>query len=348
MPQHGIHIATHIETMPEDNLPPDTLFQSQGEDLVSSSWQEFVQILLGLFLLISALFMARYYAPPPSHELQQKVQQLSEQVQRLQQQEAVPSAVLGHYRNSICYIFGIYQVAFPNRAPSVRVRVSGTGFVVAKNLLATNRHVAEPWYEDPETDALIERGAVPQLEKLVAFFPGSPTPVEITPAELSDSADLAVVRLTDSAITRSLVPLPLASESSSPGDPVAVVGYPMGILGMVAKSPTAVYDRLAYRHDDANAASELAALSLIRPSATYGHLGDVVGEKLIYDAPTAHGGSGGPVFNSRGEVIGVNSAYIDGFSGGTLGISSEALRPLIQAALKSKPFVVQVTAISKK
>lgn len=333
--------------MPEDNLP-DTMFQSQGEDLVSSSWQEFVQILLGLFLLISALFMARYYAPPPSHELQQKVQQLSEQVQRLQQQEAVPSAVLGHYRNSICYIFGIYQVAFPNRAPSVRVRVSGTGFVVAKNLLATNRHVAEPWYEDPETEALIERGAVPQLEKLVAFFPGSPTPVEITPAELSDSDDLAVVRVTDSAITRSLVPLPLASESSSPGDPVAVVGYPMGILGMVAKSPAAVYDRLAYRHDDANAASELAALSLIRPSATYGHLGDVVGEKLIYDAPTAHGGSGGPVFNSRGEVIGVNSAYIDGFSGGTLGISSKALRPLIQAALKSKPFTVQITAVSKK
>ena len=31
------------------------------------------------------------------------------------------------------------------------------------------------------------------------------------------------------------------------------------------------------------------------------------------------GGSGGPVFNSEGQVIGINSAYIDGFSGGTLG-----------------------------
>lgn len=103
---------------------------------------------------------------------------------------------------------------------------------------------------------------------------------------------------------------------------------------MVAKSPSAVYDRLAYRHDDINAASELAALSLIRPSATCGHLGDVVGEKLIYDAPTAHGGSGGPVFDAEGEVIGVNSAYIDGFSGGTLGISVKALRPLLLAAEK--------------
>src|SRR6184192_3429916 len=108
----------------------------------------------------------------------------------------------------------------------------------------------------------------------------------------------------------------------------------MGIAGMVAKSPTGIYQRLAYRHNDITAASELAALSLIRPSATCGHLGDVVGDKLIYDAPTAHGGSGGPVFNSRGEVIGINAAYIDGFSGGTLGISIDALRPLIQAAQK--------------
>jgi hypothetical protein len=108
----------------------------------------------------------------------------------------------------------------------------------------------------------------------------------------------------------------------------------MGVVGMVAKSPTAVYDRLAFRRDDMGAANELAALSLIRPSATCGHLGDVVGDKLIYDAPTAHGGSGGPVFDSRGQVIGINSAYLDGFSGGTLGISVQALRPLIQAAQK--------------
>ena len=103
---------------------------------------------------------------------------------------------------------------------------------------------------------------------------------------------------------------------------------------MVAKSPPAVYERLAFRRDDIGAANELAALSLIRPSATCGHLGDVVGDKLIYDAPTAHGGSGGPVFNSQGQVIGINEAYIDGFSGGTLGVSVQALRPLIAAAQK--------------
>jgi len=101
---------------------------------------------------------------------------------------------------------------------------------------------------------------------------------------------------------------------------------------MVAKSPALVYERLSSHPDDADTASELAALSLIRPSATFGHIGDVSGDKLIYDAPTARGGSGGPVLNRRGEVVGINSAYIDGFSGGTLGITSENLLPLIDTA----------------
>ena len=33
-------------------------------------------------------------------------------------------------------------------------------------------------------------------------------------------------------------------------------------------------------------------------------------------------------------MIGINEAYIDGFSGGTLGVSVQALRPLIAAAQK--------------
>ncbi len=123
--------------------------------------------------------------------------------------------------------------------------------------------------------------------------------MNITPAVLSAQGDLAVLRIEDSQAVHQLRPLPLADAIPNPGELVSVVGYPMGVLGMVAKSPPAVYERLAFRRDDIGAANELAALSLIRPSATCGHLGDVVGDKLIYDAPTAHGGSGGPVFNSR-------------------------------------------------
>ncbi len=159
----------------------------------------------------------------------------------------------------------------------------------------------------------------------------------LSPASVSKTTDLAVLRVADSDAVRGLPHLPLAKSPGSPGQLVTVIGYPMGIAGMVAKSPTGIYERLAYRHNDISAASELAALSLIRPSTTCGHLGDLVGDKLIYDAPTAHGGSGGPVFNTQGEVIGVNSAYMDGFTGGSLGVSVDSLRPLLQEAQMQKP-----------
>jgi S1-C subfamily serine protease len=308
---------------------------------VSDTWQQMIQAVLAVVVLAGAVSMFHYYAPVAAQavqpdELQKQVQQLTQQVGQLEREQAMPALVLNRYRNSIGYIYGIYQVGFANQPVAIRSRVSGTGFLVGDSLLATNRHVAEPWYGDSEAEALIRRGATPMLESLVVFFPGSPEPVSLTPGTVSSTSDLAVLRIADKDAVRGIAVLPLAKGVASPGELVTVIGYPMGIAGMVAKSPSGIYQRLAYRHNDITAASELAALSLIRPSTTCGHLGDVVGDKLIYDAPTAHGGSGGPVFNSNAEVIGVNSAYIDGFSGGTLGVSVEALRPLIEAA-QSRP-----------
>ena len=322
---------------------------SYDPTIVSDCWQQMVQAVLGVVLLLGALAMVHYYLPttaqgePPTDlqkdDLQKQVHELTAQVEQLQQDQAMPAVVLNRYRNSIGYIYGVYQVGFPNQRPVVRARVSGTGFLVGKGLVATNRHVAEPWYGDSEAQKLIDHGATGSLESLVIFFPGSPTPVTLLPASVSKTSDLAVLRTEDlhaeeSSVVRDLPVLPLAKSPGAPGQLVTVIGYPMGIAGMVAKSPSGIYERMAYRHNDINAASELAALSLIRPSTTCGHLGDVVGDKLIYDAPTAHGGSGGPVFNTKGEVIGVNSAYMDGFSGGTLGVSVDALRPLLQEAQK--------------
>jgi S1-C subfamily serine protease len=294
---------------------------------------------LGVALLIGAAAMFHYYAPataegPRPDDLQNQVHTLTQQVAQLEQKQDMPALVLSRYRNSIGYIYGVYQVGFANQPAAIRARVSGTGFLVGDGLLATNRHVAQPWYGDSEAEGLINRGATAMLESLVVFFPGSPTPLTLSAGAVSSTRDLAVLKIEDKDAVRGLAVLPLAKGIALPGELVTVIGYPMGIAGMVAKSPTGIYQRLAYRHNDITAASELAALSLIRPSTTCGHLGDVVGDKLIYDAPTAHGGSGGPVFNSNAEVIGVNSAYIDGFSGGSLGFSADALRPLIAEAGK--------------
>src|SRR6267143_5383189 len=165
---------------------------------VSDSWQQMVQAVLALVLLLGAVAMFHYYAPVTAQsaqpdEMHQQVQQLTQQVAQLEREQAMPALVLNRYRNSIGYIYGVYQVGFANQRPAIRARVSGTGFLVGDGLIATNRHVAEPWYGDQESEALIHRGASAMLENLVVFFPGSPTPVHRSPSAVSSASDLAVL-----------------------------------------------------------------------------------------------------------------------------------------------------------
>src|SRR5258708_32192229 len=196
-------------------MTPDHL--TSEEEPVCTAWPRVVQAALVLFLAVTAGILARYWVTPnsssasTSEDMQQQITRLNAQVGELQQEQAMPAQVLNRYRNSICYIFGIYQVGFSNQKPLQRTRISGTGFVVADGLIATNRHVAEPWYGDPDSDALVAKGATAKLEKMVAYFPGSPAPVTLTPAALSSDGDLAGVRMTTPAALH-LQPLPFPPE----------------------------------------------------------------------------------------------------------------------------------------
>jgi S1-C subfamily serine protease len=306
------------------------LAEKSGEGELLETWQRCVQGMLGVLALVGAGILAHYYAPPENANLEQQVHQLTSQVATLEAQQSIPAGVVDDARDSVAYIYGIYHIS--GHGQHFRARVAGTGFIVAHGLLATNRHVAEPWYGDREVAHALRHGGEPVLEKLVAYFPGSPLPVVLGPAVVASHGDLALLRLEPTDFTDKLRPLILAPTPPRVGESVSVLAYPMGVTGMVAKSPAVVYDRLSAHPDNGDTAAELAALSLIRPSATFGHIGDVTGDKLIYDAPTARGGSGGPVLNQRGEVVGINSAYIDGFSGGTLGITASELRPLLETA----------------
>ena len=297
-------------------------------------------IVLAVTLLVGSA--AIHHNSVRSRQTNEMLTRLSAEVSRLSQEQSMPAVVVARHRSSICYIYALYSMTPPSTRGllrPVRTRVSGSGFVVANGVIATNRHVVQPWFDDDEDEAEIARGYTPKLEKLVAFFPDRVKEIELTDVAVSHTHDLAIARFAVTPETANLRPIPLAGEAALPGEVVVVVGYPMGVTAMLAKSPRKVYKRLAYSHETFDIANDLAQHYLIRPSATYGHLGDVVEDKLIYDAPTAQGGSGGPVFNSRGQVIGVNSAYIDGFAGGTLGVSVEALKPLLapQQARRAAP-----------
>ena len=267
-------------------------------------------------------------------ELNGAVSMLSAQLAEVENQQAMPSIVLRRHRNAICYIYAVYTFEWPAhtvvRQRERHTRVSGTGFLITGDTIATNRHVLEPWFEDPDDAEEISEGATPKIEKLVAFFPGLMDPVRLNRVKVSPDQDLAVARLADGPLPDTIHPLPLADSDPDIGEAVTVVGYPLGVSTMLAKSPEKLYKRLASTKDTIKVANELAANAMIRPSATCGHLSDMVDAKLIYDAPTAQGGSGGPVFDSKGHVIAVNAAYIEGFNGGTIGISAQSLRPLMK------------------
>jgi S1-C subfamily serine protease len=76
--------------------------------------------------------------------------------------------------------------------------------------------------------------------------------------------------------------------------------------------------------------SQLASQRLIRPTTTQGHIGDVLDDKIVYDAATTSGGSGGPLFNRAGKVIGVNFAVVRDFGGSNLAVPAKYAKDLLR------------------
>ncbi len=71
----------------------------------------------------------------------------------------------------------------------------------------------------------------------------------------------------------------------------------------------------------------------IAPLATRGIVGQATLDKLVYDAETTHGGSGGPVLGLNGEVQAINAAILTDFGGSNLGIPAAAARRLLDQAI---------------
>lgn len=302
------------------------------------TWHRWKYVFFGAMLVLLGVIVTIHFCAEIAAKqaevgnLRKQVHRLSAQIEQLAEVQALPGTVLNRYRTSIGYIYASYSVGFPNQPAELQSRVSGSGFLIADGLVATNRHIAEPWLGDSDAQSLIRNGARPVLQDLVIFFPDLAAPVSLRTIALSGSSDLAIL---GGRGLRGRPSLPLAKQLPSIGDPVVVSGYPLGIAGMLARSPSVVNERFADLPRDIQIAKHLAELSLIRPLVSCGRVGDIVGEELVYDAPTAHGGSGGPVFNAESEVIAVNSAFLDGFSGGSMGISVESLRELLHETSSS-------------
>ena len=218
---------------------------------------------------------------------------------------------------------GMVALELDGTGPPLEEDFFGTGFLVARDgRLLTNHHVVEPWWADAELKQLVEKGTVAFAASYTAYFPGSSQGVAAKVDRISEKADLATLKLQTPAPSHAaLLELDNRSEASVSGDPVVLIGYPTGIDGILARAGTDVTRKVAENaHEVSQIVSQLSAQNLIRPTTTQGHIGDVLKDKIVYDAATTSGGSGGPLFNREGKVIGVNFAILNDFGGSNLAV----------------------------
>ena len=217
--------------------------------------------------------------------------------------------------------------------PPLTSEYFGTGFLVDKQgLLLTNRHVAEPWWSDATAERLLKDGLKPRFIVFRAFFPKEPEPFELKTERVSDTVDLAVVRLDLKKRPVPVLALDQTGRGAVAGQPVVVLGYPAGLEALLAKADASlVRDILSQSGLGAGRITEsLGRKGLIRPSATQGHIGDVTRTDIVFDAPTTQGGSGGPVLNRNGKVIAVEYAVLTKFEGSSFGVPIGYALPLLK------------------
>ena len=228
---------------------------------------------------------------------------------------------------------GMAQLDLGGAGPRLQVDAFGTGFLAgADKTILTNHHVAEPWWHDDELKRLLDQGVEPYVASYEAYFPGKPVAIRAKLGRISSEADVATLTLETSppAHTERLE-LDDRREASVTGEPVVLMGYPTGVEGILARANSDVVQKIASGAQDVGQVmSRIASEQLIRPTTTQGHIGDVLKDKIVYDAATTSGGSGGPLFNRNGKVIGINFAILKGFGGSNLAVPARFANELLR------------------
>ncbi|MGW1558407.1 trypsin-like peptidase domain-containing protein [Streptomyces sp. NPDC002144] len=163
---------------------------------------------------------------------------------------------------------------------------TGTGFVLDDlGHILTNNHVVEP---------------AGSGGKITVTFNSGDT-AKATVVGRDSGYDLAVVKVTG---VRGLRPLPLGnSDNVQVGDPVVAIGAPFDLAGTVTSGIISAKERPITAGGDSTDGSDVSYV-----------------DALQTDAPINPGNSGGPLLDSRGRVIGINSAIRsadDGSDSGT-------------------------------
>jgi DNA-binding response OmpR family regulator/S1-C subfamily serine protease len=224
--------------------------------------------------------------------------------------------------------------------PEVKVDIFGTGFQVGNSgRIVTNRHVAEPWWKNDELDQMATQGFLAEISSIHAYFPGDGRAFAGEIQEISKDTDLATMRVDMQDLKRPLLFIDSSKGAAVTGEPIVLMGYATGLAGILARTDDSTAEQILTESggDVSQILAELSRRNLIHPIITQGHIGDVLPDKIVFDAQTTSGGSGGPLFNLQGRVIGVTYAILKGFGGSNFGIPIRLSEPLLGPSSASLP-----------
>ncbi len=307
-------------------------FRSLLTEAFTQSSAKFKLVTLFLFLLSFIGIITLVY------NIYSGLTETTKRVELLEFESAIGEKIIKDFSRGVCLIqcsFSLVDEVSGKPLKSWRDgrlltnQLTGTGFIISNGKILTNRHVAEPWWQQTAHAIPIEPGLLPRLEMFRAFFPDVVDPVPLKVEKISDIADVALLSFDPEGIDIPVLELDSSGQDAIEGESVVLLGYPAGMNALYAKTDPEIAQEIS-KLPFLDAAQELSNHRLIKPIATQGHISDVLNKRIIYDAQTTVGGSGGPLFNNKGEVIAINYGIFRGFSGANFGVPIKYAIELIE------------------
>ena len=224
----------------------------------------------------------------------------------------------GIYRDRAPGVVTVHALFDDHAGTDVLAEGQGSGFVVSEDgYVLTNSHVITTAgiQEEPNPQNVEEAGEV-----FIEFADRDRIRAEVVGWDLF--YDIGVLKVDPKA--HKLEPVPFGDSSAVVvGEPVAAIGSPFGQAGSLGVGVVSATQR--------SVDSLTSAYSVV--------------DAIQTDAPINRGNSGGPLFNARGQVIGIN-AQIRSESGNAEGVglrNSDQHRPAVDGAARpDRPRAVRV------
>lgn len=258
--------------------------------------------------------------------LESRLAEVQSKIERLERERDIGQRVIDKYGGGIGLVH--VRVGFVDRrgrplrrernGPPYALDFTGSGFVVdPAGRLLTNAHVARPWLQDAESQRLMGNGWRPRYDAFTGYFPGVARPFPLRLVEVHGEADVALVAFEPGDATLPALPLDQGEIGARVGSTIVLAGYPAGVEALLAKAEPGTLTTI-FRTGSlevGRVAAELAQRNLIRPTTTIGHVSDILPHQIVFDAQTAAGGSGGPIFDTQEQVIAVSYGLLPDFAG---------------------------------